>query len=117
MGIFLDSTRWGWKLFSGILGILAGILIVQNPLWSTLLVPETLVIVFGIFGIIIGVINIIQAFQGGGWGIGLLGGLSILLGILLLSNLLVSTLVLPWVIAGFALVGGISAIIAAFRIR
>ncbi len=117
VSIFIDSHMWGWKLFAGIVGILAGILIIQHPLWSTLLVGVTIVLIFGIQGIIIGVINIIQAFQGGGWGIGLLGVLSIIIGLILLFNTLISAAVLPFVIGGFAIVGGIAAIIMAFRLR
>lgn len=117
VSIFVDSTQWGWKLFSGVIGIVAGIVIIQHPVWSALLVPGTLVILLGVFGLIIGVINIIQAFQGGGWGIGLLGVVSIIFGILLLADPLAATLTLPFVFGAFALVGGIAAVVAAFRLR
>jgi uncharacterized membrane protein HdeD (DUF308 family) len=32
ISIFIDSSRWGWKLFAGILGIVAGIIILGHPL-------------------------------------------------------------------------------------
>jgi uncharacterized membrane protein HdeD (DUF308 family) len=64
-----------------------------------------------------GVIQLIEAFRGGGWGPGIIGGLSILFGILLLSNSVAATLVLPWVMGVFMLVGGIFAIIMAFRLK
>lgn len=117
VSIFLDSTAWGWKLFAGILGILAGIVILQNPLWSTVLVPTTLIIVLGIQGMIIGVINLIQAFRGGGWGIGILGVISIIFGIILLANPILGAAALPWVLGIFALVGGVMAMVQAFRMR
>jgi uncharacterized membrane protein HdeD (DUF308 family) len=117
VSIFIDHTAWGWKLFSGILGIIAGILIVQHPLWSTILVPTVLIIVFGIEGLIIGVVNLIQAFQGGGWGIAILGVLSIIFGLILLFNPLIGALALPWVLGIFGIVGGIAAIFMAFRMR
>jgi uncharacterized membrane protein HdeD (DUF308 family) len=72
ISIFIDSSQWGWKLFGGIVGILAGILILQHPLWSAWLVPGVTVIVIGIFGIIIGLVGLVRAFQGGGWGLGIL---------------------------------------------
>jgi uncharacterized membrane protein HdeD (DUF308 family) len=115
--IFLDSSNWGWKLFSGIIGILAGILILQNPLWATLLVPTVLVWVFGFFGVIIGVIGLIQAFQGAGWGAGILGVLSILFGLVLLFNAFVASLTLPFILGILGIVGGIAAVIMAFRMR
>lgn len=117
ISIFIDSTMWGWKLFAGILGILAGIIIIQHPLWSTLLVPATLVIVIGIDGIIIGIVSLIQAFRGGGWGVGILGILSIIFGIILVANPIIGAATLPWVLGIFAIVGGIFAIIMAFRLR
>ena len=37
IGIFLDSSSWGWKLAAGILCLIAGLAILSNPLWSTTL--------------------------------------------------------------------------------
>lgn len=117
VSIFVNSSQWGWKLFSGILGVLAGIVVLQHPLWSTILVPTTIVLIIAIQGIIIGVIGIIQLFQGGGWGAALLGAISLIFGILLLTQPLIAATVLPFVFGGFAIVGGIIAIIGAFRLR
>lgn len=117
VSMFIDSSKWGLKLFSGILGILAGLLVIQHPLWSPLLVGSVLIIILGIEGLLMGITNLIQAFMGGGWGVGLLGVLNIVFGIILLSNVLIATLSLPWLlgISGIAL--GIAAIILAFRLR
>lgn len=115
--IFMDSSMWGWKLFSGIIGILAGIAIIQYPLWSSLLVPTVLVWVFGFFGIIIGVIGLIQAFQGAGWGAGILGILSILFGLLLIFNAFNASLTLPFIFGILGVVGGLAALVMAFRMR
>ncbi len=117
ISLLWDRTAWGWKLFSGILGIIAGILIIQNPLWSTLLVPTTLAFVLGVIGIMIGIFQLMDAFRGGGWGIGILGALSILLGILLITRPVIAGLALPWVLGGLLVFGGILAIIAAFGLR
>lgn len=117
VGIFIDSSLWGWKLFSGIVGILAGIAIINHPLWSTLLVPATLIIILGIQGIIIGVVTLIQAFQMRGWGAGILGVLSIIFGVLLIANPLLSAAALAILLGIFGVLGGIAAIIYAFRAR
>jgi len=117
VGIFMDKSRWGWKLFSGILGIIAGILIIGHPAWSTLIVPATLVIILGIEGIIIGIVYLIRAFQGGGWGAGILGALSIIMGIYLLANPAAATLALPWVAGLLLVVGGIALIVFAFKAK
>jgi uncharacterized membrane protein HdeD (DUF308 family) len=117
ISIFLDHTMWGWKLFTGILGIIAGLIVMQHPLWSSILVPATLVIILGIEGIIIGCVNLFAAFKGSGWGVGILGVLSIIFGILLLLNPLVATLVVPFVLGGLGVVGGVIAIYMAFRLK
>jgi uncharacterized membrane protein HdeD (DUF308 family) len=117
VSMFIDHRQWGWKLFSGILGIIAGLVILDHPLWATLLVPATLVWLLGFFGIIMGGISIFQAFKGAGWATGLLGVLSIIFGLYLLANTFISTLSLPWVLGIFALVGGAVAIWNSFQVK
>ncbi|MEA3326633.1 MAG: DUF308 domain-containing protein [Chloroflexota bacterium] len=114
VAIFVDKTMWGWKLFAGILGILAGLAIMQHPLWSAVLLPTVLVIFLGVDGLIIGVVSLIAAFKGGGWAAGILGGLSIVFGLLLLGSPLISAFALPYIYGIIGIVGGVAAIIAAF---
>ncbi|MBI4675622.1 MAG: DUF308 domain-containing protein [Chloroflexi bacterium] len=118
VGIFIDHTAWGWKLFSGILGIIAGLIILQHPIWSTLLVPTVLVSLLGFMGLVMGAVGIVRAFQGDGWPAAVLGLVSILFGLFLIFNPAVTGLfALPLVLGVFAIVGGIIAIFGAFRIR
>ncbi|MCP4359312.1 MAG: HdeD family acid-resistance protein [Chloroflexi bacterium] len=117
ISIFMDSIMWGLKLFAGILGIIAGIVVLNHPLLSPVLVGSAVVIILGVQGIIMGIVGIVQAFKGAGWGAGILGAVSLLFGILLLANIWVFTISLPWAIGILALVGGIAAIIMAFKLR
>jgi len=117
VGIFIDQSMWGWKLFAGIIGILAGLTIMRHPLWSTIMLPTVLVIFLGIDGLIIGAVGIFAAFKGGGWGAGILGALSMLFGLILLFSPFVTALALPWVYGVLGIAGGIAAIFAAFRQR
>jgi uncharacterized membrane protein HdeD (DUF308 family) len=117
VGIFLDSSLWGWKLLSGVIGILAGLAIINHPLWSAVLVPTTLVWIMGVFGLVIGCSMIIQALRGAGAGTGILGALSCILGVLLLARPVAAALSMPWVFAIFAIAGGTATIIMAFRIK
>src|SRR3954462_11462270 len=117
VSIFLDSSLWGWKLVGGVLGILAGILVLQHPLWSTVLVPAIYVIILGIQGIVLGGIRLVTAFQGEGWGAGILGALSIVLGLILLFNVWIGLAVLPFILGALGIVGGGVAIAFAFSMR
>jgi uncharacterized membrane protein HdeD (DUF308 family) len=117
VGLFIDRSYWGLKLIAGILGIVAGIAVMQHPWWSSILLPTILVIFLGVDGLIKGVMELIAAFQGGGWGAGILGILSILIGILLLGSPIVAGLALPWVFGVLGIVGGIAAIFMAFQQR
>jgi uncharacterized membrane protein HdeD (DUF308 family) len=119
--LFVDRTQWGWKLFGGIIGILAGLVVLDamasRPLAGAVGLAAIYVFVLGIQGIIYGVIELIQAFQGAGWGVGILGVVSILFGGLLMTRPVIAGLALPWVFAIFAIVGGIAAIVMAFRLK
>ncbi len=117
IAIFLDNTLWGLKLFGGLIGIIAGLLVLQHPLWSALLVPTVAIIIIGIEGILFGIISLVLAFQGAGWGVGLLGGLSVLFGLILLGNPFIGPAVLPIVMGAFAVVGGLASIVTAFRVK
>ena len=74
-------------------------------------------IIIGIQGIIVGVVSLVMAFKGGGVGIAILGLVSILFGIVLLINPILSALALVLVLAAFAIVGGVASIVMAFRLR
>jgi uncharacterized membrane protein HdeD (DUF308 family) len=115
--MFVDTTMWGLKLFGGLLGVFAGILIIQNPLWATILAPTVFVFILGFDGVLIGGVDLIKAFQGAGWGMGILGIMSILIGLYLMFNPLGAAIALPWVLAVLALIGGIAAIAMSFQMK
>ena len=81
-----------WKLLSGILGIIAGIVILMYPLLSPFVVLTLFVIFIGAWAIITGAIKLAWGLKGGGWGMGILGVLTIILGLLLLDNSLAGAL-------------------------
>lgn len=119
VGMFIDSTGWGWKLFMGLISILAGLAILDHPIVSTYAVPAIFVLVLGIQGIIVGFIGLVMAFKGGGWGQGILAVLSIVFGFFLVANFAAPSMVvsLVWLVAIFALVGGVVQIVRAFQQR
>jgi uncharacterized membrane protein HdeD (DUF308 family) len=117
VSIFVDHSNWGWRLLTGVLGVIAGLLIVRNPLWAGIAVPTTLVYLLALIGVIIGGAGLIRAATGGGWGPGLLGAVSIVLGIILLMRPLVSLSILIYVVGFWAIFGGVAAIVGAVYLR
>jgi uncharacterized membrane protein HdeD (DUF308 family) len=113
-----SDLHWGWLLARGILGLLAGLVVINNPLWSTVLIPTFLIIVLGIQGIIGGIIGLVEGFRGGvSWGAVIVGAIGIIFGIILLGSPLLAAAILPFTVGIFAIAGGIVAIIAAFQMR
>jgi len=117
IGIFLDASSWGWKLAAGILCLVAGLAILTNPLWSTTLASTWLVILVGFLAMLQGAAGLIVALQGGGWGMGALSVLGILLGLFLVINPLIGVVTLTFILAIFMLMGGVGAVVQAFRMR
>lgn len=112
-----DRTMWGWKLFIGVLGILAGFVAVTSPLWASAAVLLVMMIFLGVGAIIQGGAEIFRAFKGGGWGQGLIGALNLFIGVLIVVNLGAAVLVAPFVYGIIMLGFGLAAIIMAFRVR
>jgi uncharacterized membrane protein HdeD (DUF308 family) len=115
--LFRDRTQWGWKLAMGIIGILAGITVLSQPIFSTVLIGTFYVFVIGIQGLFIGGLDLYRAFNGGGWGAGAMGVLSLIFGLLLISSPLSAALLLPFLFGGLALIFGGISIWGAFQLR
>jgi LPXTG-motif cell wall-anchored protein len=117
--IFIPNTgtHWGWLLFMGILGIIAGMVVLRHPIYATALVGTFLIVFLAVDGLIMGIMGLIRAFTGAGWGPGILGILTIIIAILLFTNINGAVQALPIVIGALLIVGGIVAIFFSFRIR
>jgi len=113
--IFTKNGKW--KLLSGILSIIVGVVILMYPIISPYIVLRLLMVFIGILALVNGAVIITSALKGGGWGTGILGVLTIVLGLLLLTNSLVGVIVLPWVFGVFFVIGGIGAIIWGIKMR
>ena len=114
LSVFIDKSEWGWKLFGGAIGIAAGLLVLQNPVASTVAVPAVLAIILGIFGVLIGISALVAAFQGDGWGAGIFGAVSIAIGLLMVFNSVVAAEVLVLLIALLLVIQGGIGVIASF---
>ena len=119
VSIFIDHSMWGWKLFMGIIGIAAGAIILMYPIGAAVALPRTFLLVFGIWGLLQGIMLLIMAFRGGGWGMGILGAVGIVFGAILIANWNEPGwgLAMIWTGAVAAVIGGIILIVQAFRQR
>ena len=116
--VFVDrSVPWIWSLLIGIVGILAGLIVLRHPLLAALTVPTTIVIILGVQGLIMGGLDIIGGFQGGGARSFLLGVINIAIGALLLGSPVIAAFSLPLVFGILLLIQGVGLIILAFRVR
>ncbi len=113
----VDRSHMGWKIFLAVINILAGIVILLHPLYSTIFVFLFLEIFIGFWAIFIGISHLYHAYTMKDAGNGVLGIISMIFGILILSNLLVVTVLLPYVAGGFAVVFGLASIYVSFAAK
>jgi uncharacterized membrane protein HdeD (DUF308 family) len=117
LSLIMDRSNMGWKILIGILGVIAGMVILMYPFMSTLLVPAMLVIFIGVWGLMIGAVHLAHAFSIKDWSSGLLGLLAVIFGILILVHPFITVALLPFIFGGIGVVGGIIAIIMSFSFR
>jgi len=116
--VFADrSVPWLWSLLVGIVGILAGIFVVRHPLLAALTVLTALVIILGVQGLVMGMLEIISGCKGGGLGSFVLGVINVLVELLLLGSPVAAALAVPVVFGALLLVQGVGLILWAFRVR
>ena len=112
------SENWGIFLISGLLGVVLGILTFYNPFATgaaLIYLVAFWAIIAGLFEVIIA-IRLRKVITGEGWYIA--GGLlTIIFGILLVSNPVAAAVTLTWVFGMYAVVTGVMLISLSFRLR
>jgi len=112
-----DSVPWYWSLLIGILGIVAGIIVLNHPIFAAVVLPTAIVIWLGVLGVVIGVFAMIGAFTGGGVGSFIFGLVNFVIGLLLLGAPMMAALAVPLVFGILLLIQGVILIIWAFKVR
>jgi uncharacterized membrane protein HdeD (DUF308 family) len=116
--VFVDRSQpWIWSLVVGILGVVAGIIVLNHPVLTAVALPTTVVIYLGVVSLVMGVAGIIGGFSGGGIGSFILGIISLLIGILLLGSPLTTAFAVPFVFGILLLIEGVALIVFAFRVK
>jgi len=113
----IDKSNRGWKIFLSVINILAGILILCYPFYSTLFVLSFFVIFIGFWACFVGGSHLYHAFTEKDAGNGVLGIISLIFGILLLIHPFIAVELLPFVAGGFAIVMGLCSIYVSFAAK
>lgn len=113
----VDKTNMGLKIFLSVVNILAGILILLYPLYSTLFILDFFAIFIGFWGCFIGAVHLYHAYTTKDAGNGVLGIISLIFGLIILIFPLFVAALIPIIVGVFAIVTGISAVIAAFQVK
>jgi uncharacterized membrane protein HdeD (DUF308 family) len=115
--VFVDRTDMWWKLFVGVIGLAAGVIVLANPVESAAVLGSTIAIILGILGILIGVVAVIGSFRGGGFGALVFGIISALIGLLFVFNPLSTASVTVTVLAVLLIIDGIAGMYLAIRYK
>ena len=115
--VFIDREDMGWKLAVGVLGLVAGILVLADPGSAADFLGGALAIFLGILGVLIGVGAIFGSFRGAGLGALVFGGVSALIGLLFIFNASFSFDVLVTIFAVLLLIDGVGAIYLAIKYK
>ena len=110
---------WGWRIAGAIIGIIAGMYIIGNPLLGTYFTIQIAFILLAIYGLVAGILNIIGGFRsddGTRWSAVIVGVMLVFLAGYLLFHWQSAILTFVPVVAIFMIVGGIFSIIASFYI-
>ncbi len=108
--IFTNPRSWFLKLILGLLGLTAGVLILNHPFWGGLNSGMLVFIISGI-AILVGLIAIIQSLLGGGLSSAFQGMIMIMIGVLLFWQPIGSYLELPVTIGLLLITSGFISII------
>jgi len=117
-GLTHAQPNRGWRIFSGILGIAAGVIIMIHPIVGTLVTVAFGFYLLAFAVIVTGLINMVGGFKKTlSWGASLLGLVQVILGIFLVTHPLVGMLAYVPTLGIIAIVGGIVILMGAFKVK
>ena len=121
-----QGESWGWLIFSGLLGIATGLIVLVSPFVATLVLTVFLWTMVAFWSITSGVMEIVAAFRlrkeiEGEWLLVLSGVISILLGAavtwVLFTTPAGSIMALGWLLGVYAAIFGVTMILLALKLR
>lgn len=127
IGLFLDQTQSLWKFLSAFLSIIVGAWIIfpssgaygllESALINDITFTGALSFVWVFGGILVGLSTVLAGYNVKSWPDILVGAIEIILGLYLVFNIFIVAALIPYVFGCVSLLGGVFAIIAAFKAR
>jgi len=111
------AGRRGSLAIRGVLGIITAILVLNMHIFSQDFWAPLIILFIGVQGLIIGVVGILQAIKGGGWGAAILGLLSIGFAALVFGGSLGFIGDILWLVGLLTVIGGVASILLSLRLR
>jgi uncharacterized membrane protein HdeD (DUF308 family) len=115
--LIIDQTWWIWRLFGALIGVTAGLVMLRHPLASSVIDDQRTIFIIAVLGVLYGIVCLVQAVHSKGWGLAVLGLMSGIFGLLLLSEPYLPDLPLIPIIGGFAILGALTSFYAAVRME
>jgi len=124
-----EGSQWGWTLFGGILALVAGLIVLNHPLFTAVITPVMFMYIIAFVFIINGVIRMVagkkrpETTETGdnykwSWGGFFLGLVYLIFGIVLLTSpTLLSVASVVFAAALLMIVSGISLVIFSFSVK
>lgn len=111
------TGHWLWPLLVGILGIVAGLVVLQHPRIVAAVAPFGIVLVIAGIAICRGAIDVVHGVRGGGWAAIVTGILDIIIGLMLLGSPATIAAALPLWLGVLGLFGSFALLTIAYVMR
>ena len=113
-----DQPGRGWRIFGGVLGAVAGVILMVHPILGTIVTIAFQYYLLAFTAMVIGVINLVGSFKPSrSWGGSLLGLVQVILGIFLVTHPILGMLAYVPTLGIVVIVGGVVTMVAAFRVK
>lgn len=112
MGEYKESR--GLHIILAIVAIISGLFLLTHTIIGGALTLTTISILLASSLLIVGIMNLAFGLRGDGWAVALLGLVSLILGIILLTNPLKAGVVLPLAFGVIAAAGGVVLVVISF---
>ncbi len=113
--VFIDRTDMGWKLFMGLLGLTAGVVVLFNPGEAADIFKGGIGVFLGVIGGLAGLTSLVGGVRSKQAAPVVFGVFSILIAILILANAQFSTTVLVTFFGILLVIEGVTSIVVGLR--